>query len=545
MAAADTARLIAQLTLDDKNFTANVNKAMGSLGKLGVKTTAVGTALGVGFERLAEKGAGLLVDAVKGGIDSLEQLESATTSADAAISQMGLSGQITAKQIADWSQQIEDSVGAAFDDKAILAASTTLLRFGKVTPANLKQALVVMTDLATKTGDIDSAASLLAKALADPTKAAGKLARSGVVLTKAEQDQIKAMVKAGDTAKAQAFLLDKLEASTKGAAAASQGPAARAAATLRDAFEDAQRALAEGLLPVIDDARGKLTTFLKDPQTITRIRDFGKAIAGGFEKLIELGSKIPWGTIGQGLKTAADWAGKLIDVFANLPPEVQTTIVALAGLNKLSGGAVGSIVGELGKGLIKGVLGMTAGVVNINAATVNGVGGGAGALGEVAGGAGVAAFATVALTAGTIAALGALFIRSQQEHPRNDPGFHEGQVITPGRGFGPTSGHGQRDDIGAVKTAIETGNKLTRDDLAEVRAAKLVAQRQAAATEALSGVTAQTARYAADTAAAVRNLDFPTPIVNVNVNTSVSLTALERGTVTRRRASYDTSIVAS
>jgi hypothetical protein len=39
------------------------------------------------------------------------------------------------------------------------------------------------------------------------------------------------------------------------------------------------------------------------------------------------------------------------------------------------GGRVGELVGELGKGLIKGVLGMTAGVVNINAGVVNGGGG--------------------------------------------------------------------------------------------------------------------------------------------------------------------------
>ena len=110
------------------------------------------------------------------GISSLETLESATTSVGAAISQMGLSGKVSAAQVADWANQIEDAVGAAFDDKAITQATTTLIRFGKVTAENLKPAMVVMTDLATKTGSVDSAATLLAKALANPEKAAGKLA---------------------------------------------------------------------------------------------------------------------------------------------------------------------------------------------------------------------------------------------------------------------------------------------------------------------------------------------------------------------------------
>jgi hypothetical protein len=72
---------------------------------------------------------------------------------------MGLTGAVTGRQVATWANEIEASVGRAFDDKAITAAATTLIRFGKVTTANLRPALVVMTDLATKTGDIDSAAT--------------------------------------------------------------------------------------------------------------------------------------------------------------------------------------------------------------------------------------------------------------------------------------------------------------------------------------------------------------------------------------------------
>jgi TP901 family phage tail tape measure protein len=115
------------------------------------------------------------------------------------------------------------------------------------------------------------------------------------------------------------------------------------------------------------------------------IEEFGDNLAGAFDKAIAFGERIPWTAIGSGLQTAAEWAGKLMDVFLGLPPEVQTTIIALAGLNKLSGGAISGIVGELGKGLIKGVLGMNAGVVNINARTVTGAGGGV-APGTTAGG---------------------------------------------------------------------------------------------------------------------------------------------------------------
>lgn len=135
---------------------------------------------------------------------------------------------------------------------------------------------------------------------------------------------------------------------------------------------DAGITIGEKLLPKLTPLAEKAVAFLNTHQG--DIDKFGDSIAGAFDRAAGFAQKIPWGAIGSGLQTAATWAGKLMDVFLALPPEAQATIVALAGLNKLSGGAVTGIVGELGKGLIKGVLGMNAGVVNINAGVVNGAG---------------------------------------------------------------------------------------------------------------------------------------------------------------------------
>ena len=349
--------------------------------------TARGVAAGVAMERFAEFGLRKVIGFAEGGIASLDALENATTSVDGAIAQMGLTGQVTSGQIHGWASEIEKNVNAAFDDKAITQASTTLIRFGHVVPSNLQEAMVVMTDLATKTGDVDSAATLLSKALADPAKAAGKLARAGVVLTKAEQDQIKALMKAGKTAQAQKVILDALAKSTAGAAAASQGPYKRAISILRDVTEDAQRALAEGLLPVLEKTASMLAGELSKPQTLQNIRDFGKGLASGLASLIDIAKGLPWGAIGDALKIGGAGAKAVLDAFVAMPPWVQTAIATGWGLNKLTGGAVSSIIGALGSGLIKGVLGMNAGVVNINAGVVNGAGGipGAGGGGGVLG----------------------------------------------------------------------------------------------------------------------------------------------------------------
>jgi hypothetical protein len=381
VALADTARLVASLELRDK-FSAGLKSAgksldgfetrMGRIG--GIASRGVGAAANNIAKLGVVVGAGLGA-AIKTGLDDLATLENATTSVDGAIAQLGLTGQLTSQQVATWANDIERDIGAAFDDKAIVSAATTLLRFGKVTPNNLQQTLEVMTDLATKTGSVDSAAALLAKALADPTKAAGRLTRAGIILTKAEQKQVKALVKAGKAGEAQALVLDIIAKSTEGAAKASQGPYKRALSILADVSEDAKKALAEGFLPVIERVAKVLSEKLGDPVVIEQIRGLGRGLAGAFDRMLTAAEKIPWGSIGDAMRLAGQGAKAALDLFTGLPPWVQTAVLTGWGLNKLTGGALGAITAELGKGLIKGVLGMNAGVVNIKAGVVTGAGG--------------------------------------------------------------------------------------------------------------------------------------------------------------------------
>jgi len=95
VAAAETARLIAELTLKDK-FSASVKSATASLGKLETSVGRIGGIAGQGVRtaagNIAKIGAiavaGLSL-AVKTGLDDLAQLETAVTSVDGAIKQLG------------------------------------------------------------------------------------------------------------------------------------------------------------------------------------------------------------------------------------------------------------------------------------------------------------------------------------------------------------------------------------------------------------------------------------------------------------------------
>lgn len=391
MAGADTARLIASLELQDR-FTRPLAAAQKQLGGFETRWQRLGrvgrtamTGLAVGAAAAGTAVAAGLAISVRNGISSLAELEDATTSVDGALKALGLTGQVTAGQVATWANEIETDIGAAFDDKAIVASTATLLRFGKVAPQNLKPAMVVMTDLAAKTGSVDSAATLLAKALADPAKAAGKLSRAGVVLTKSQQDQIKAFMKANRLADAQKVILDSLAQTTKGAAAATQGPYRRALAVLADVTEDAQRALAEGFLPVLQRISTWLSTKLADPRVISDIRGLGQQLAGAFDKAVTFAQNIPWGSIRDAMQLAGTGARAILDAFTQLPPWVQTAVITGWGLNKLTGGAVTSVLGTLfkeGLGVLAKSLGfgatgtmqVAAGIVNVNGPTTPGGG---------------------------------------------------------------------------------------------------------------------------------------------------------------------------
>lgn len=407
MATADTARLIASMEMDDRKFRAGAARTMQSVNRIDKRLGAFSGAVNRNMSRLVDSaitaGARIATSAFTNGINSLAELESATTAVDGAIKQMGQSGALSSSEIARWANEIEGATDAAFDDKDIVRNAAALIRYGKVVPSNLKQALQVMTDMAAKTGSVDSASKALAKALADPAKAAGALKKAGVVLNASQLDQLKALTslnkkeqehyaslrKTNKAAaerykqgrlnakqiKAQEFLLDEIGKTTENSARDMNGSFVDMQKTLADTREDAEKLFAEGAFPVVEKIGLRLKAALADPETMDGIRNIGRGLGNALDKGLAFAESVDWGAIGSGLEKAAGFAGDLVSAFAGLPPEAQAAIIALAGLNKLTGGAVTGIVTELGKGLVKGVLGMTAGVVHIKAGVVTGAGG--------------------------------------------------------------------------------------------------------------------------------------------------------------------------
>ena len=415
MALAETAKLVTELRLDDK-MSGGLRKAQGSLSRFdgAAKRTRSGLAtLGkvmVGAAIGVAAGVGL---ALKAGIDALGRLESVEAQTAAALKSTGRAAHVTAKQVRTLSEAMEDLT--TIDDKEIQSAANLMLTFTKVRNEAGKgndifnQSVKVMADMSTALGtDMTKGAIQLGKALNDPIAGLTALKKVGVTFDATQVKRIKQFIKEGKIVKAQKIILAELNKEFGGSAAKQADTYQGKMRRLNDALEALQMTLATALMPVLGDVSKELNTFLRQESVVAGVKELGKGLAEAAKGAIAFAKGIPWGAVASGLKTAADWAGKLVGVFTSLPPEMQATIIALAGLNKLSGGAVGGIIGELGKGLIKGVLGINAGVVNLKAATVIGGGGAAGgaAGGAVAGGGKLGKIGAIASTVGKVFVVG-------------------------------------------------------------------------------------------------------------------------------------------
>jgi hypothetical protein len=138
-------------------------------------------------------------------------------------------------------------------------------------------------------------------------------------------------------------------------------------------LENIRATIGTALLPQVAAVAERLNQAVTD--NLPAIEGFAAKLPGIFEKLLTIVENLPWGAIGSAFQLMGTGAEAALTAFAGAPSWLQTAVLTGWGLNKLTGGALGSIVSQLAGGLVKGVLGMTAGVVNINAATVNGGGG--------------------------------------------------------------------------------------------------------------------------------------------------------------------------
>lgn len=161
---------------------------------------------------------------------------------------------------------------------------------------------------------------------------------------------------------------------------------------LKALARDAGIVVGNRLLPPITRLAEKASEWLdvgeRTPEMTRRMARFGEETdtAGSrldawaaklgtvFDDVMDQLDDVDWAAIGEGLKAGGVGARAIVDAFTSLPPWAQTFLATGFIANKFSGGILGQAIGAGLKGLVKGILGIQAGVVNVTGATVNGPG---------------------------------------------------------------------------------------------------------------------------------------------------------------------------
>ena len=360
MSLSDTAKLLASLDLDNRKFNAAATQSMGKLNQLGVKGVAIGTALGTGLEHLAEAGLRKL-----GGAHHRRHQQTSPCSRarrprlPARSSRWASPGKLTADQVAGWAPADRDGDRLGVRRQGHHAGRHDAHPVRQDHPAEPRTGHAG-DDRPRHQDGFGGQRGARSWRRRSPIlrRRPGKLARSGVVLTKSQQDTDQ-----GDGQGRQDTAGRRSSCSTscrRPRRAPRQRRSARTPTRRRSSptsTEDAQKALATGFLPVIERVRDILSKELAKPSTLANIKAFGQALATGLDKLVTFVQGLDWKAIGSGLETAGKGAKAIFDAFMGLPAETKGLLLGFVGLNKLTGGAPVKIAVDFAKDVGGGLFG--------------------------------------------------------------------------------------------------------------------------------------------------------------------------------------------
>lgn len=196
----------------------------------GAFTVARGAIRGIGsVARAGAIGVGILAAGVTAlgvnTIQSLNRIETIGAQTEAAIRSTGGVANVTREQIDTLAGGLERLT--SIEAESITEGANLLLTFTNIRDEAgagndvFSQSVEALANLSTALGtDAPAAALQLGKALNDPIRGITSLRRAGVGFTEAQQEQIKAMVEAGDVLGAQRIILGELETQFGGSAEA-------------------------------------------------------------------------------------------------------------------------------------------------------------------------------------------------------------------------------------------------------------------------------------------------------------------------------------
>lgn len=236
---------VARLSKDMDEAKRLIGSTVGQVEQMvGKMRNVLGTIGGALFLREIVQFGAAIVDAGKAGEQSINRL-------NAVLRATGNQSGYTAEQL----HKLADEMARVtqFDDESFRDATAAILKFGGIAGAQLERTIKLAADFAALTGgDVRSAAETLGKALASPAQGIDRLQRSIGPLNPALVESIKKMQEMGDTAGAQAKLLEVLEGKIGGVAKAMNTGLTKATADLAKAWDELKEATSTN--PVVQGA---------------------------------------------------------------------------------------------------------------------------------------------------------------------------------------------------------------------------------------------------------------------------------------------------
>jgi phage-related protein len=221
----------------------------------GIASSALG-AVGNGLKIIAGislAGAVAGVGALVGGLVSCAKaaMDAETISAEltSVIKSTGGAAGVTADMANDLALAL--SKVTRFEDDSIVQGESMLLTFTNIGKDVFPMATEAMLNMAQKFGSMDAASVQLGKALNDPIVGVSALRRVGVMLTDAQEKQIKQFMAVGDIASAQKVILKELGTEFGGLARAAGQTLAGKLDILKNSFGNVQETIGGAIIPLL------------------------------------------------------------------------------------------------------------------------------------------------------------------------------------------------------------------------------------------------------------------------------------------------------
>lgn len=227
--------------------------------------------------------AGVLTSFIRESVDaSNEQAQLA-----AALKSTGEAAGFSAQQLNAMAASM--SGNSIFSEGDINKAQTRLLAYTNIVGEQFPEAMQAVIDMSARLGmSVEQSAETIGKALDVPSQGLTALSRQGFRFTEEQKKAVEQLEKTGQTAKAQAIVLDALKASYGGAAAAARDTLGGALIALQEQF----RTLITGSdssVGGMKDAVEELIRVLRSPEVKAAFEALGGAIATTIEYLVKGG----------------------------------------------------------------------------------------------------------------------------------------------------------------------------------------------------------------------------------------------------------------